>query len=243
MSVVMAMYCWQRVVPYVVAVSLLVCTCLTRALAESYSSTNFEDKLGIAYEFKIHIDAGKEDCFYQYIQQSSSLYVAFQVMRGGDNQAGFAIRDPIGQLIMPYQWKPHAEYDEASVQTPGYYSLCIDNTVSRFASKLVSLYVASFKRDEWEKYIQELTDAEVTVGNFTNALRTVDNNIGLMIKSLDHSRRLNTADWYLVDGNNRYVRNWSIAQCIVVVISSVVQVVFVKKLFDSKDPLKGKPRA
>ena len=83
--------------------------------------------------------------------------------------------------------------------------MCIDNTVSRFASKLVSLYVASFKRDEWEKYIQELTDAEVTVGNFTNSLRNVDNNIGEMIKSLDHSRRVNSYDWYLVDGNNRSV--------------------------------------
>jgi len=82
--------------------------------------------------------------------------------------------------------------------------MCIDNTVSRFASKLVSLYVASFKRDEWEKYIQELTDAEVTVGNFTNSLRNVDANIGSMIKSLDHSRRINSADWYIVDGNNRY---------------------------------------
>jgi len=232
----------SRRLAYVWVVSLLH-VFIRETHSESYSSDNFEDKLGIAYEFKIHIDAGKEDCFYQYIQPSSSLYVAFQVMRGGDSQAGFAIRDPMGQFVMPYQWKAHAEYDEAAVQTPGYYSLCIDNTVSRFASKLVSLYVASFKRDEWEKYIQELTDHEVTVGNFTNSLRTVDNNIGLMIKSLDHSRRVNSADWYLVDGNNRYVQNWSIISIIIIIISSVVQVLFVKKLFDSKDTFKGKPRA
>ncbi|CAG2123026.1 unnamed protein product, partial [Medioppia subpectinata] len=90
----------------------------------------------------------------------------------------------------------------------------------------------------------ELTDAEVTVGNFTNSLRNVDNNIGQMIKSLDHSRRVNSADWYLVDGNNRYVQNWSVVQCIVIVISAVVQVLFVKKLFASKDTqFAGKPRA
>lgn len=35
--------------------------------------------LGTAYEFKIHIDAGKEDCYYQYVDAGSSLYVAFQV--------------------------------------------------------------------------------------------------------------------------------------------------------------------
>ena len=40
-------------------------------------------------------------------------------MRGGDNQAGFAIRDPNGQFVLPYVWKPHAEFDEAAVRTPG----------------------------------------------------------------------------------------------------------------------------
>jgi hypothetical protein len=40
-------------------------------------------------------------------------------MRGGDNQAGFAVRNPMGQFVMPYQWKAHAEYDESSIQTPG----------------------------------------------------------------------------------------------------------------------------
>jgi hypothetical protein len=233
----------QKCLPKLTYVLILLTIYSSQVNPESYSSTNFEEKLGIAYEFKIHIDAGREDCFYQNIQHSSSLYVAFQVMRGGDNQAGFAVRNPLGQFVMPYQWKAHAEYDENSIQTPGYYAMCIDNTVSRFASKLVSLYVASFKRDEWEKYIQELTDAEVTVGNFTNSLRNVDNNIGEMIKKLDASRRVNSYDWYLVDGNNRYVQNWSIAQCIVIIISSVVQVFFVKKLFDVKDSLRGKPKA
>lgn len=49
----------------------------------------------------------------------------------------------------------------------GYYHLCIDNSLSRFASKLVSMYVNSFKRDKWEDYIKELEDTDVTVANFT----------------------------------------------------------------------------
>ena len=40
-------------------------------------------------------------------------------MRGGDNQAGFAIRNPQGHYVMPYVWKAHAEFDEATVQSPG----------------------------------------------------------------------------------------------------------------------------
>jgi hypothetical protein len=70
----------QKCLPKLTYVFILLLTIYSSEVnPESYSSTNFEEKLGIAYEFKIHIDAGREDCFYQNIQHSSSLYVAFQV--------------------------------------------------------------------------------------------------------------------------------------------------------------------
>jgi hypothetical protein len=54
--------------------------------------------------------------------------------------AGFAVRHPSGQIVHPYQWRPNADYqDQAS--TGGYYSVCIDNQFSRFAAKLVNLYL------------------------------------------------------------------------------------------------------
>lgn len=153
-------------------------------------------------------------------------------MRGGDSKAGFAIRNPSGAFALPYKWSESAEHEETTVQTGGYYQFCIDNSLSRFAPKLVSLYVASFKRDEWEKYIEELSGQDITVSNFTASLANVDQNIGFMLKSLDQSRRTHSHDQYLVEANLSYVQTWSIVQCSVIVISSLVQIYFVKKLFD-----------
>lgn len=34
----------------------------------------------VAMEYKVHIDAGKEDCYYQYAQPGATFYVSFQVM-------------------------------------------------------------------------------------------------------------------------------------------------------------------
>lgn len=48
----------------------------------------FENAPGIAMDYKVHIDAGKEDCYYQYVHPGATLYVAFQVLRGGDGNAG-----------------------------------------------------------------------------------------------------------------------------------------------------------
>lgn len=42
--------------------------------------TPIDNELGFAYEFKIHVDAGREECFYQMVQAESTLYVAFQVI-------------------------------------------------------------------------------------------------------------------------------------------------------------------
>lgn len=53
-----------------------------------FADAVFENAPGIAMDYKIHIDAGKEDCYYQYVHPGSTLYVAFQVLRGGDGQAG-----------------------------------------------------------------------------------------------------------------------------------------------------------
>jgi len=70
--------------------------------------------------------------------------VAFQVLRGGDGQAGFAVRHPNGNIVHPYAWKAQSDYQETS-SAGGYYGVCVDNQFSRFASKLVNLYITTFR--------------------------------------------------------------------------------------------------
>lgn len=199
-----------------------------------------KNELGVAYEFKIVVDAGKEDCFYQYVPAHANLYVAFQAIRGGDLKAGYAIRDPNGNLIKPYTWTESLDFEEKSIQIPGYYTFCIDNSPSKFISKMVSLYVASFKRDDWERFVGDLTGYDVTVSNFTKSLATVDENIGSILKSLDHSRRKGIADWYILEANNSYIQLWSIFQSIVICITSVIQVYIIRFFFSDEDSLIAK---
>lgn len=30
-------------------------------------------------EYKVHVDAGKEDCYWQYVHPGATLYVSYQV--------------------------------------------------------------------------------------------------------------------------------------------------------------------
>ena len=39
----------------------------------------FENAPGIAMEYKVHIDAGKEDCYWQHVHPGATIYVNMQV--------------------------------------------------------------------------------------------------------------------------------------------------------------------
>jgi len=199
----------------------------------------FDDAPGIAMDYKIHVDAGKEDCYYQYVHPGATLYVGFQVLRGGDGQAGFAVRNPESTIVHPYAWKAQSDYQETSAMG-GYYSVCVDNQFSRFASKLINLYITTFRYDEWEKYTQELESLDVSVSNFTNVVGGVDKRIGEMLHYLHNSRARESRDFALLEDNQSYVSFWSIVQCLIIMTTSSVQVYVVRKLFDSPT---GKVRA
>lgn len=61
------------------AIFLFIVTILTILPTSQADEGWLPDRLGISYEFKIHIDAGKEECFFQEIHPHTTLYVAFQV--------------------------------------------------------------------------------------------------------------------------------------------------------------------
>ncbi|GAB6018438.1 hypothetical protein CHUAL_000146 [Chamberlinius hualienensis] len=207
------------------------------------TSTNSPVFPGVAFEVKVHVDAGKEDCFYQSVDPKASLYIAFQVIRGGDGKAGFAVKNPQGVHVHPYAWKTESEYEEVS-ETGGIYEICVDNQFSRFASKLVLVYITSFLYNEWENYKSELESLDISVNNFTEILRQVEGQINEMQREQQFGRRHEARDYQLLLENNSYIQNWSIAQIFVVLIASSLQVFFVRKLFDVKNVTPtSKPRA
>ncbi|EFX86098.1 hypothetical protein DAPPUDRAFT_45190 [Daphnia pulex] len=200
---------------------------------------NADDAPAVAMEYKVHVDPGKEECYFQFVQKGATIYVSFQVLRGGDGMAGFAIRNPSGQLVHPYQWKPASEFQEVS-PTGGYYGICVDNQFSRFAAKLVNLYITTFRYDQWEKFTQELKDIDVSAENCTNILQGVDKRIQGILQMQQLARSREARDYNLLLDNETYVQNWSIAQCVVVIACFVVQVYFVKKLFETKNSGRGR---
>lgn len=193
----------------------------------------YENLPAVAMDYKVHIEAGKEDCYWQYVQPGATFYVSFNVVRGGDGMAGFAVRHPNGQIVRPYQWLQSGDYTDQT-STGGYYAVCIDNQFSRFAGKLVNLYLTVVKYDAWDQYAKEIEALNVNMQNFTVSIGTVERNINDMLSYQSFSKNVEARDYALLIDNNSYVQNFSVAQILVIFITCSVQVYFVRKLFDIK---------
>nr|CAH7748703.1 unnamed protein product [Callosobruchus chinensis] len=193
----------------------------------------YENLPAVAMDYKVYIEPGKEDCYFQYVNPGATFYVSFQVVRGGDGMAGFAVRHPSGQIVHPYQWKPSSEYQDQT-STGGYYSVCIDNQFSRFAGKLVNIYMTVVRYDMWDKFTQEVEALNMNMENFTHTIVTVEKNINDMLQYQYHSRARESWDYNLLQDNNTYVVRWSLIQIFIIMVTTAIQVYFVRKLFDIK---------
>lgn len=85
---------------------------------------------------------------------------------------GFAVRHPNGQIVHPYEWRQSAEYADQT-SSGGYYAVCIDNQFSRFAGKMVNLYLSVIRYDMWEKYAKEVEELDMNISNFTVSSKNI----------------------------------------------------------------------
>ncbi|EDV95661.1 GH15831 [Drosophila grimshawi] len=232
---------WQRLrFNAFLSLSLIsLCVLIRTNNAQEAQQPWYENLPAVAMDYKVHIDAGKEDCYHQYVQAGATFYVSFSVVRGGDGMAGFAVRNPAGDVVKPYQWQATADYTD-QVSPGGYYSVCIDNQFSRFASKLVNIYITVVKYDAWDKYAKEIEELQLNMQNFTATIGTVERNINDMLGYQAHSRHRESRDFALLQDNNSYIQLFSLSQIGIILITCSIQVYFVRKLFEVKSSSRGR---
>ena len=53
------------------------------------------------------------------------------------------------------------------VFTLGVYKFCVDNSHSRFSSKVVFMYILAYDMKDWSKHDKDIEDFDDSVGNVT----------------------------------------------------------------------------
>ena len=131
---------------------------LQNPITKAQPESNFGSTLGFLSEsqFDVYVEARKEDCYYYYVMAGSTFYVAAQVLKGGDGSIGLGVKQPNGDVVLPYSWSPVAEYNEEKAQE-GYYAVCLDNIFMSSGSTLVKLYISRLHSENFETIKDILT--------------------------------------------------------------------------------------
>lgn len=77
---------------------------------------------------------------------------------------------------------------------------------------------------------------------FQSTIVNVEKNINEMLQTQHWSRSREARDLNLLLDNNSYVQTWSIAQVVVITLTTMIQAYFVRKLFDVKPSGHSKTR-
>lgn len=89
-------------------------------------------------------------------------------------------------------------------------------------------------------YEYQLNSERFSFALLQTSLSNVEHRINTMLQYQHHSRSKESRDYNLLLDNNLYVIRWSVLQIICIVATSVLQVYFVRQLFEIK---KNRPRA
>nr|XP_038041257.1 transmembrane emp24 domain-containing protein 6 isoform X1 [Anas platyrhynchos] len=139
------------------------------------------------------------------------------------------------QLFPPREQKP-------PLLPAGFYQLCLDNQHNHFGFMQVYLnfgvYYDNFNTEkEQPEERRQLNDTLEAIGV---SIRKLQLHIFHMWRFYNFARMRKGADSFLLESNYHYVNCWSMAQSCVIVLSGVLQLYFLKRLFNVQGS--SKPR-
>ncbi|XP_053126565.1 transmembrane emp24 domain-containing protein 6 [Hemicordylus capensis] len=186
-------------------------------------------------DFAIVIPAGGIECFWQFAHQSGYFYFSYQVQWtsgiGHDRHILATANDP-NNLHLGTSQDVRGQINFKTTET-GFYQLCLSNRYNHFGSVQVYLNFGVFYEgfDLQEPSALERKRLNDTLDAIEASTRKLMGQIFQMWRYYNTIRMTSGADYSLLLSNQNYVTWWSAAQSLLIVLSGILQLCFLKRLF------------
>ncbi|NWH42083.1 TMED6 protein, partial [Chloropsis hardwickii] len=187
------------------------------------------------YDFAVVVPAGSVDCFWQFSHQGGNFFFSYEVQRatgiGNSRDILVTASDPNGfQLGASQDVRGQINF---LTKDTGFYQLCLDNQHNHFGFMQVYLnfgvYYDDFNMErEQPAERKELNDTLEAIGV---SIRRLQIHTFHMWRFYNFARMRKGADSFLLESNHSYINRWSMAQGCAIVLSGVLQLYFLKRLF------------
>ncbi|XP_020717216.1 transmembrane emp24 domain-containing protein 1 isoform X2 [Ceratitis capitata] len=194
-------------------------------------------------EMTVYIEAGRNECFYQPVQNGETIDIEYQVIDGGhgDLDISFSLIDPIGLVIVSDYKKPeNIHRHEASKE--GDYRFCFDNTFSSFNRKTVffELIIEQQGESAFDKNWDETATAKTPEELYDIQVREIMEYVGRVHMQISRAHQIlnmlrsnEARDRNLAEANYSKVNVWSLFQICAMICVGLVQVFMVRSIFDT----------
>jgi len=201
-------------------------------------------------EITVHVDAGKEECFFETVIKGNTLTVEYQVIDGGSTQMSeldinFRIMNPRGQPLIAEFKKSDGAHSQR-VEELGDYKICFDNKFSYVSSKTVYFEMINENEDEDYDDLAGIFDDdeeedseyyEVQVTDIEGKLKKIKEDIVKARHLQDLIRVTDLKDRTIMEHNFERVNVMSCLYVFVLIAAGLCQVVLVRSLFDDKSKI------
>ncbi|KFV17966.1 Transmembrane emp24 domain-containing protein 6, partial [Tauraco erythrolophus] len=174
------------------------------------------------YDFAIIVPAGAMECFWQFAHQSGNFFFSYEVQRA----TGIANRN-----ILATARDPNGLERQSPFLSAGFYQLCLDNQHSHFGFMQVYLNFGVYY--EGLNTENEQLEERKKLNDTLEAIR-LQIKILHMWRFYNFARMRKGSDFFLQESNYNYVNWWSMAQSCVIVLSGILQLHFLKRLFQAQ---------
>ena len=211
--------------------------------------TSLTQSYGLEIKFRVLIEPGVTDCFFQNFPKGVEIYNEIQVVLGSDLDISFSVHSPPKRIIHQDKNIRHSQVNfKTSDQGEGEYQFCFDNTHSTFTNKHVNFYLTTNSNYEDPHLDFNTNKANIIKDDlgeeYKEATSSIDAQLSKVKFNLDVSERhlesykaYELADRETAEENFTRVNFWSVVYIIVLITVSLVQVITIKSLFETKSKL------
>ncbi|XP_063802311.1 transmembrane emp24 domain-containing protein 6 [Pseudophryne corroboree] len=186
------------------------------------------------YDFAVLVGPAGTECVWHFAHQSGNFYFGYEVQWTSgimqDRYVSASAHTPQGFLIETSK-DVRGQINFQTKET-GFYQLCVNNWQNHFGSVQVYLNFGVFYDgvgpEHPEDHRQKLND---TLATIEESAHLVQNRVLHMWRYYNFARMRRGSDYYRLMSNYHYVNWWSAGTSLLIVVSGVLQLHFLKRLF------------
>ncbi|CAF1138085.1 unnamed protein product [Rotaria sp. Silwood1] len=199
----------------------------------------------IDIELTILVPANQRECFHQILTTGKTAEIEYEVIAGGDIDINYWFYSPTNRVLQS-DYKKRDGHQTLKLEETGEYRFCFDNTISRFNQKQVYFSLRLIDEhgnseydhttESWMKDVgqDDLGDLQSKIDHFKEVFQHIWDNMESAQRYQKTFNNFEVHDRVIAENNFERVNFWSIIHLSIMIIVSIIQVVTIRSLFESK---------